>query len=291
MSFWRTTTLAFLLLVTPLDAEEGTLDQLRKDVYNPPPPTVTQPGSAAAEEKHDDQKHEDSSHNEPGIPLDENATIGLGGLLLGAATSPLWLPHFAVGDNLLDPLSFQEFPYASDEGRMLGGELLVGEPKTCSWQWRSEYVYQSQNVHRIGGRLLVEGASRLGMSTEFGQLSEGRRNGTTDELWLGNCNLLLRFAQSERMQWRFGAGVNWLADHGAGRAGFNLTYGFDFFPVRPLVASTELDWGQVGHASLFRFRTTGGVVWRHIETYTGYEYLDIGSTQLNGLIGGLRLWY
>ena len=52
-----------------------------------------------------------------------------------------------------------------------------------------------------------------------------------------------------------------------------------------------LDAGTLGHAGLFRFRTTAGVVYRSVELYTGYEYTDIGSVHWNGLIGGMRLWF
>jgi hypothetical protein len=34
-----------------------------------------------------------------------------------------------------------------------------------------------------------------------------------------------------------------------------------------------------------------GVVFHHVETYTGYEYTDIGRTHWNGLIAGLRFWF
>ena len=36
-------------------------------------------------------------------------------------------------------------------------------------------------------------------------------------------------------------------------------------------ARPAIDWGTLGHAELFRFRTTAGVVFHGIETYAGYE--------------------
>jgi len=42
---------------------------------------------------------------------------------------------------------------------------------------------------------------------------------------------------------------------------------------------------------LFRFRSTVGVLVLGMEAYTGYEYLDIDNTQLNSLIGGVRIWF
>ncbi len=93
------------------------------------------------------------------------------------------------------------------------------------------------------------------------------------------------------MQWRAGLGFNWLDDEQATDFGFNFTYGVDVFPVRPLVLSAELDWGTLGSADLFHFRTTAGMIVWHVEVYTGYEYRDIDRTQTSALIGGVRVWF
>ena len=63
---------------------------------------------------------------------------------------------------------------------------------------------------------------------------------------------MFRFAQSPRSQWRAGIGFNWLDDPIDTNFGFNFTYGFDLFPRRPWVLSTELDWGTLGEAELLR---------------------------------------
>jgi hypothetical protein len=34
-----------------------------------------------------------------------------------------------------------------------------------------------------------------------------------------------------------------------------------------------------------------GVHFHRFEIYTGYDYYDVGNTQINGLFSGLRLWY
>ena len=55
--------------------------------------------------------------------------------------------------------------------------------------------------------------------------------------------------------------------------------------------SADLDWGTLGRAELFRFRTTIGVTVQRVEFYTGYEYTDIDRMHLNSLIGGVRIWF
>jgi hypothetical protein len=108
---------------------------------------------------------------------------------------------------------------------------------------------------------------------------------------MGDCNVVFRFAQGEHAQFRTGVGFNWLDDPIETNFGFNFTYGADLFPRRPWVLSGTIDWGTLGEAELFRFRTTAGVVFHGVEVYTGYEYLDIDTTQMSGLIGGVRIWF
>lgn len=89
-----------------------------------------------------------------------------------------------------------------------------------------------------------------------------------------------------------GAGKgDWLTDSVGNDAGFNFTYGGDWFPIRPFIVSSELDWGEIGHASLFHARITTGVQWHRGEIYAGYDYLDVGNAQLDAWVAGLRLWF
>jgi hypothetical protein len=69
----------------------------------------------------------------------------------------------------------------------------------------------------------------------------------------------------------------------------NSVYGVDVFPRKPWAVSASLDWGTLGHAELFRFRTTVGAMFRGIEAYPGFEYLDIDRTQLPGLVAGVQV--
>ena len=137
--------------------------------------------------------------------------------------------------------------------------------------------------------MLISTASRFEFDARFQHLAERLADGGQDQLWTGDCNVTYRFAQSEFAQFRAGLGINWLNDPTQTDLGFNFTYGADFFPAKPWVFSAVLDAGTLGHAGLFRFRTTAGVVYRSVELYSGYEYTDIGSVHWNGLIGGVRL--
>ena len=206
-------------------------------------------------------------------------------------TSPIWAPHAAVGDDFSVPAYFPRFPYQEDTyGYMMPGSCDSPQ-RRWSARLRAEYSDNFDDLQRIGGHLLLSTSSRWGLDTEMNYLKENLPGVADDRLWLGDCNIVFRFAQSERMQWRTGAGFNWLDDPDDTDFGFNFTYGVDFFPQRPWVVSATIDWGTLGHAGLFRFRTTTGVVFHGLESYVGYEYLDIGRSQTNSLIAGVRFWF
>jgi hypothetical protein len=170
---------------------------------------------------------------------------------------------------------------------------LSVDPSARRWggQFRGEYGDNFGRLTGVGGELILETTSRFGIDTSFQHLTERLPGADDDHLNLGDCNLIYRFAQSPRAQMRMGLGANWLNDSTRTDLGFNFTYGGDFFPRKPWVLSSAIDWGTLGHAGLFRFRATGGVIVNRFEGYLGYEYLDIGSTQDNFLIGGVRVWF
>ena len=62
-------------------------------------------------------------------------------------------------------------------------------------------------------------------------------------------------------------------------------------PLEPFIFSSEIDWGRLGHAELFHGRATIGVEYRHVELYTGFDYFDVGQTQIHGWIAGTRIWF
>ena len=314
------------LLLTPLapargDPDAHRLDTIREDVRRLPeaeppasPPTAASVSSEKVEHRKRKRDHDDSWWQD-----DEDGSLAKLCLIGGAfaVTSPIWVPMMAIGDSWEYTSHFQRYPYQVTHGSVvrsdgypgdpasyaiLAAELDDGprwlrqgpaEPRLRRWSARvaAEYAGQLDDLHRVGGRLLLSTASRFGLDTEMSWFEERLSDGGRDRLWLGDGNLVFRFAQSDRMEWRVGLGFNWLDDPRRTDYGFNFTYGVDWYPRRPWVVSSEIDWGTLGRASLFRFRTTTGVVIWGMESYVGYEYLDIGRTQMNNLIGGVRLWF
>jgi hypothetical protein len=285
---------------------QSELDAIRRNVRTGPDPS---PAVAPKEVRHDDRPtHEDD------FEIDDDGSLLLGGAVVAAfvVASPFWAPVTAAGDDYGRPMYFQRFPYDDERGYMVLGTTAVppgwsdgesAEGEELTWlatDWirtrpwscrlRAEYADGFGDRSRIGGHVLLSHTSRFGLDSGVDYLRETRPGGGHDHLSLGDFNIVFRFAQNERVQFRTGLGFNWLDDEFDTDFGFNFTYGADLFPCRPWVVSATLDWGTLDQARLFRFRSTAGVVFHGIEAYTGYEYLDIGSTHMNELIGGVRIW-
>jgi hypothetical protein len=163
--------------------------------------------------------------------------------------------------------------------------------KTWECQVQADYLEDFNTINGISGQILLETTSRWGVKASVHNFWENLPEGRSDNLAIGDCNLVYRVAQGQRGLMRMGLGANWLNAQSQTDFGFNFTYGGDFFPRKPWVISSGIDWGTLGHAGLFRFRTTAGVIIRNFETYVGYEYSDIGTTQNNFFISGVRIWF
>ncbi|HBO44142.1 MAG TPA: hypothetical protein DD670_09465 [Planctomycetaceae bacterium] len=264
-------------------ADAGELAELREDVRAESDSSGSwfsgKPGGATYDEQDDFN------------PLGELFGEFIGPVAVGVVLSPILAPRYFTGDDGVVDAYFPGYPYrnASD------GYLMLDEWKSRPRRWaarlRSEYCADFGDLSRTGGHLLLSTTPRWGLDTEMNFFEERLGDRGRDDLWMGDFNVVYRFAQSERSEWRAGIGFNWLDDPIDTDFGFNFTYGFDFFPVKPFVLSTELDWGTLGSAEAFHFRTTVGVLIRRAEAYIGYEYRDVDRFHFDGLIAGVRLWF
>lgn len=203
--------------------------------------------------------------------------------------SPWWGPHVALDDSFADEALFPRYPYQDGTS---GALSFDSHPPAGSRPWggrfTAEYGTDLSGLTRIGGHYLIDTRSRFGIDTEFNSWREERPLGD-DAMWTGDFNVVYRFAQSERVQFRSGLGANWLEDHGRGELGFNFTYGVDLYPAQPWVLSSTIDAGTLGDAGTFHVRSTAGVLLKNLEFFGGFDYRRIGSADLPGLITGIRL--
>jgi hypothetical protein len=280
-------------LLTTLNAEspsraDETLTGLRADVRTPP-------------ENDDDlppRSHRDDDDCDSGSSSfdDDESDSSFLGLCAWAVASPFWGPHVLMMDSFSNPGYFAHYPYQYDIGYMLiDPPEALGLDGPCQPHWwaarvRGEFGTGFDDLDWVGGRVLLDTSPRWGLESDVRYVREDLDAGR-DSLWLGDANVLYRFAQSEFLQFHTGLGMNFLSDTVGSDFGFNFTYGFDCQPVRPLVFSTELDLGTLGHASVVHVRTTAGVVWGVSEAYIGYDLYDIGRAQVQGLVAGVQIWY
>ena len=206
------------------------------------------------------------------------------------ATSPFWGPHQVVDQGYDVPGRFYHHPY--DRG--VDGLMEIGCydcPPSHLTRFDVEYALDFDDLERVAGNVLWEHSSRIGVDASVNFFQEDLGLLGDDQLWIGDANVVYRFAQCENFVMRAGVGVNWLADDVRGDAGINFTYGADWFPAEPLVVSTVVDWGTLGDAEIFHGRATVGIVREHVEIYTGYDYYDIDGVGLGTVIAGLRVWF
>jgi hypothetical protein len=301
---WGILTIAIFagILTSAVIAQADMLQTIREDVRDGLPP---RPAPSPSSDRPVDREPEESysgtdwincpsgayCQNETNGPNDGSALLG--GLIIGTGAlvaSPIWVPQVLLGDAHGDSEGFHGFPYdgapcyAAASDRAAGARPLVVRLDV-------DYLETFDRLNSVNGCLLVETVSRFGLDTSWNHFEERLRSGGHDQLSLGDCNLVYRFAQSEWAQFRAGLGLNWLSDSCGADVGFNFTYGADLYPRKPWVLSATIDCGTLDRAGLFRFRTTAGVVFHGVETYAGYEYTDIGRTHWNGAIAGLRFWF
>lgn len=202
--------------------------------------------------------------------------------------SPFWLPHLALDDTFHDDGYVVAAPYEDAPAAMLATADPDVRMPAVFGRLQLDTLTDFGDLWRVGGNALIEVPQRFGVDTSFGYWHE-RLDGGSDGLWLGDFNLVYRFAQSSRAQFRAGLGANWLADDRGADFGVNFTYGFDLFPAKPWVMTQTFDMGTLGSASLVRSQTTVGIIRHRWELITGFEYTRIGRADLSGWMNGVRL--
>lgn len=281
--FSRVELVVILLLIGILgnasnaECEAGKLDDVRDEIRNGP------------DDREPRQRSRSHTHDCDDDPPGFFSRL-MGDTVVFTTSAPWWLPRSLLEDTG-EWSTFPPAPYAEDHPGYLVIDA-VDPLGTDNWSVRlsTEYGTDFGDLSRIGAHLLVDTSSRFGVETEWNQWIEASPVGD-DSLATGDFNLIYRFAQHERVQFRSGLGLNWLADAGRGDIGFNFTYGVDVFPAQPLTLSAVLDVGSLGDALYFHGRSTVGVVWGPAEIFTGYDYQRIGRVNLQGLVAGVQVWF
>lgn len=273
--------IAFLIILLDSHPEislaDGKFERIRSD--------VRRTSSSGGHDHDEDDDDEDDD--------DEDSFLGqiLGGIFICTVTAPFQIPQLALGDDFCLDGFFPLHPYDDVPGHL----IIHTEPPHEEFGWFGRFTAQYgdgfDGLSQTGGRLLLDTQSRFGLDTEWYSRRENLSVGGYDELSTGDFNAVIRFAQSEHAEFRAGAGLNWLHDEFDTNYGFNFTYGADFYPARPWILSTTLDLGRIGSTSRFHVRATGGFLYRGVELFGGYDFLEIGDVQIGSPIVGINLWF
>jgi hypothetical protein len=277
--------LIFCIFCRPalLFAQDGKLQRIREDVKGG-----------------DSTKSSDNSKGSGKNSDDDDCDSILGQLFAG-------LLAFLFDDDVHESCSvdgyFPSYPYAKGQPGYMWLRRTISEGEEPPPQpdfsrargWSGRVAIEESNdfdgMNRLSLRLLLETGSGLGVQTNWSHVHENLSCGCTDNLGLGDLNVTYLFIQEEQLQVRAGLGARMLFDHYTTDFGFNFTCGADVYPCKPLVFSTTIDAGTLGSAGVFRVQGSIGFLHKRWEIYTGYDYLRIGSTALQGPILGLRLWF
>jgi hypothetical protein len=231
-----------------------------------------------------------------------------GGLFLAGcavASTPLWAPSVLLHDSVWAPGYFPHYPYAGDWFGYLQIDRRVGdqkpdvetsfnEPDCLKWWSVRLSVEDGDDFHglnRLNGQLVFDTTLRLGFWTNWNYLHEQLPCGCTDETLLSDTNLTFRIAQSEQLEMHAGVGLRMMIDRAGDRFGCNFLYGADIFPAKPFIFSELLEGGTLGSAGVFHFRSTAGVIYKGWEVFLGYDFLRVGSVNIQGPMAGLRFWF
>jgi hypothetical protein len=277
-----------LVAIGPMFAfGQGRIDQIRRDA------------NGTSTDKKEDNESDDSCPNDSSSG-DDSGFDFLRELYLGVILSPFRAPHLALEGDSPSKAYFPDYPYFKSQP----GHLYFPEHDNSAtaqdesirlrkWSLRlsGEEGNDFRGMNRVGIRASLDTSSRFGLQSSWNFLSELLPGDGRDTTVLGDTNITFRFAQSERAQLHTGIGLRVLTDSSATHTGFNFLYGVDFFPRKPWTVSALFDVGNAGSAFIVHGRAAIGAAWRHFDCYAGYDFMRIGSVNVQGPMLGLRFWY
>jgi len=258
-----------------LEAQDGKLDKVRDTVRDG-----------------DNDEHEDDDDwlvDALFDSADDDWFDGFGRALAFVVLVPFRAPREILHDEGAAPARFQEFPWRDGPGYWIAPEDVPTD-KHWSLQPRFELGTDYDGLERTGLGLELEHESRFGLDLTWNRFREDLSVGT-DQLDLGDANIVYRFAQSPRAAFRAGLGVNYLADDVGNDYGINTTYAAEFLPAEHVTLGLEGDFGWLGDATLLHFRASLGVQIARFDVYAAYDAWDIDAADLDSFSLGLRAWF
>jgi len=305
---------AGLLAGSAVAEDAGTLAAMRLEIQGSESgdESVVKPGKPEKPEKPDKPGRPDSPvivvvpaeqpESDGCIVVESDIRQAVGTAILGGVavvlSSPFVIPRAAMGDDGWKRGRFTEYPYSDgpgylsipeveDDGPIISGPIVSGHRNlACT----AGLAYAKEDaVETFRGDFQLRTSARAGIRVGYTNLVEDLGGGATDELSVGDATVLIRFAQHEKAQMRFGIG--YLSTLDDGDEGAIFVYEGDFFPAEPFVISGGFDVGGLGDATYSRWHLGLGVVGRGVEFSLGYSSQRTGSVELEGPTVGARMWF
>jgi len=292
--------LAALIAGPAIAVEAGLLETMRREVrgaeVDPDSPgNPNNPGNHGNPDKPDNP--DTPSGVDDYIIVESGIGEAVGMMILeGVAvvlSTPFVIPRAAMGDDDWRRGLFTEYPYSDGPGYLsIPGSADDGSPVVGhrNLACTAGLAYAKDDaVETFRGDFQLRTAARAGLRVAYTSLSEDLGGGTTDTLSVSDAAVLVRFAQHEKAQMRFGIGYVSMPD--ADEDGAIFVYEGDFFPNEPVIVSAGVDVGGLGDATYSRWHLGVGVARRNLELSLGYSSLRVGSVELRGPTVGSRVWF
>ena len=157
----------------------------------------------------------------------------------------------------------------------------------------ASYVFTNMFRGRAALRVLTPSRAELdGSFYFFAEEEELEDSNVIETAMLGTFGISGRFAQHSTVQFRTGLKFLHWNYEGDSANGVALTYGFDFFPGKPIVGSVNAMIGPLGDKGsvFYDVRGTLGFLLERAEIYAGYDFMGIDDVHLGGPVVGFRFW-
>jgi len=279
---------------TPQTLAGGKLDhigqQVRRDAPSPPPSRGSDTSYRSSPRRHSELDH------------------ALGQMFAYGVFSPWLIPNYALEERrpwqAAYRVRFADYPYADEAPGFLREEPLLNVASLDDDMMLREHAPRgTQRVAaRFGaesgfdGRLTRHGFDarvqfpmRLELDTDWSLYREPDKEGV-DSTWFGREHLSVRFAESPTLQFRSGFGPQHLRDALGWVHGFDVTWGLDAFPGRPVFAAFEASAGLLGKAFAAGLYGRIGLVQGPFEFSAGRHQRWIAHTPLGGPFLAIRFW-
>lgn len=219
----------------------------------------------------------------------------------------LWLgPIIELGETYDPCWTLADHPYAWDApgyAVCIPPEIRANDPNLPplqdeSVQVRVEGGYVFDGVARAAVEARAMLPYRFEVDAGFVGLAEPQTSADVALVGMFSAHVGWRFAQDEHWQFRTLLGARTWTDLYGTAGGFDFRYGFEVFPIWPLVISFDFTIGNLNTALTLGGRVTVGFMLDLLELYVGYDELGIIPTDaslalasVGGPLGGLRLWF